>query len=163
MSEWLKEHAWKACVGETLPRVRIPLSPPINLFYRNEFANPEGLVALVQSSRAHLKVQPDHKLVDDRLSTEEFFADVRDGTLPSFSIVDPDFKAYSEENPHDVKQGESFASEVIKRVMHGKGWANTLLICLGIAMAQSGLDFSTLSNFAIASSNCFRSDVTASL
>src|SRR4051812_30009686 len=29
MSEWLKEHAWKACVGETLPRVRIPLSPPI--------------------------------------------------------------------------------------------------------------------------------------
>src|SRR6218665_1854741 len=26
MSEWLKEHAWKACVGETLPRVRIPLS-----------------------------------------------------------------------------------------------------------------------------------------
>src|SRR6266850_788503 len=32
MSEWLKEHAWKACVGETLPRVRIPLSPPSNLF-----------------------------------------------------------------------------------------------------------------------------------
>src|SRR5262245_55373655 len=28
MSEWLKEHAWKACVGETVPRVRIPLSPP---------------------------------------------------------------------------------------------------------------------------------------
>ena len=31
MSEWLKEHAWKACVGETLPWVRIPLSPPINV------------------------------------------------------------------------------------------------------------------------------------
>ena len=28
MSEWLKEHAWKACVGQTLPWVRIPLSPP---------------------------------------------------------------------------------------------------------------------------------------
>src|SRR5438876_4346926 len=28
MSEWLKEHAWKACVGATLPWVRIPLSPP---------------------------------------------------------------------------------------------------------------------------------------
>src|SRR2546427_3555765 len=35
MSEWLKEHAWKACVGETLPRVRIPLSPPSNLFLSN--------------------------------------------------------------------------------------------------------------------------------
>ena len=32
MSEWLKEHAWKACVGETLPWVRIPLSPPIAVF-----------------------------------------------------------------------------------------------------------------------------------
>ena len=31
MSEWLKEHAWKACVGETLPWVRIPLSPPTSL------------------------------------------------------------------------------------------------------------------------------------
>ena len=31
MAEWLKAHAWKACVGETLPRVRIPLSPPIRI------------------------------------------------------------------------------------------------------------------------------------
>src|SRR5262245_11041102 len=38
MSEWFKEHAWKACVGETLPRVRIPLSPPANLFYLHDFA-----------------------------------------------------------------------------------------------------------------------------
>ena len=28
MSERLKEHAWKACVLATVPRVRIPLSPP---------------------------------------------------------------------------------------------------------------------------------------
>jgi hypothetical protein len=28
MSEWLKEHAWKACVQEIVPRVRIPFSPP---------------------------------------------------------------------------------------------------------------------------------------
>ena len=35
MSEWLKEHAWKACVGETLPRVRIPLSPPFPHFVRS--------------------------------------------------------------------------------------------------------------------------------
>ena len=30
MSEWLREHAWKACVEtwESLPWVRIPLFPP---------------------------------------------------------------------------------------------------------------------------------------
>ncbi len=31
MSERFKEHAWKACIGETLSGVRIPLSPPVNL------------------------------------------------------------------------------------------------------------------------------------
>src|SRR6201988_2087949 len=47
MSEWLKEHAWKACVGETLPRVRIPLSPPTNLFYRDESAVSVDPVAIM--------------------------------------------------------------------------------------------------------------------
>ncbi len=31
MSEWSKEHAWKACVRESVPRVRIPLSPPFEI------------------------------------------------------------------------------------------------------------------------------------
>ncbi|WP_218647248.1 hypothetical protein, partial [Burkholderia pseudomallei] len=25
---WFKSHAWKACIGESLSGVRIPLSPP---------------------------------------------------------------------------------------------------------------------------------------
>ena len=35
MAEWLKAHAWKACIGETLSRVRIPLSPPLERFTFN--------------------------------------------------------------------------------------------------------------------------------
>ena len=31
MAEWLKAHAWKACIGETLSRVRIPVSPPFRI------------------------------------------------------------------------------------------------------------------------------------
>ena len=31
VAEWLKAHAWKACKGVTLSRVRIPLSPPLIL------------------------------------------------------------------------------------------------------------------------------------
>jgi phospholipase C len=60
--------------------------------------------------------------------TDRFFADAARGTLPAFSIVDPDFDSYSEENPQDIRKGESFAAEVINRVMHGKGWPHTLLI-----------------------------------
>jgi phospholipase C len=62
--------------------------------------------------------------------TEQFFEDADQGALPAISLVDPDFKDYSEENPQDIQKGESFAAEVIKRVMHGKGWASTLLIWL---------------------------------
>ena len=29
VAEWLKAHAWKVCLRETVTRVRIPLSPPI--------------------------------------------------------------------------------------------------------------------------------------
>ena len=61
-------------------------------------------------------------------SIEQFFADADSGRLPSFCIVDPDFRTFSEENPQDIRKGESFAAEVINRVMHGPGWADTLLI-----------------------------------
>jgi phospholipase C len=60
--------------------------------------------------------------------TDQFFTDADNGKLPAFSIVDPDFDVYSEENPQDIRKGESFAAEVINRVMHGKGWPDTLLI-----------------------------------
>jgi phospholipase C len=59
---------------------------------------------------------------------DQFFEDADAGRLPAFCIVDPDFDQFSEENPQDVRKGESFAAEVISRVMHGKGWADTLLI-----------------------------------
>jgi phospholipase C len=61
-------------------------------------------------------------------SIDRFFADADSGNLPSFCIVDPDFRTFSEENPQDIRKGESFAAEVISRVMHGPGWADTLLI-----------------------------------
>jgi phospholipase C len=61
-------------------------------------------------------------------STDDLFVDAEAGTLPSFSIVDPGFDTYSEENPQDIRKGESFAAEVINRVMHGRGWPRTLLI-----------------------------------
>jgi phospholipase C len=60
--------------------------------------------------------------------TPQFFADAAAGTLPSVSIVDPDFDAYSEENPQDISLGESFAGAVINAVMNGPGWESTLLL-----------------------------------
>jgi hypothetical protein len=40
VAEWFKAHAWKACVGLPLPRVRIPPSPPAQdseyVFYKTK-------------------------------------------------------------------------------------------------------------------------------
>ena len=43
MAEWLKAHAWKACVRETVPWVRIPLSPPVS-WHDNKLRHINGLV-----------------------------------------------------------------------------------------------------------------------
>lgn len=61
---------------------------------------------------------------------ERFFQHAATGTLPSVSIVDPDFELYSEENPQNIQLGEGFAAAVINAVMHGPGWPHTLLIWL---------------------------------
>src|SRR5215475_5975310 len=54
MSEWFKEHAWKACVGETLPRVRIPLSPPpsVAALRRSRLEWSSGIARLAQQLAA---------------------------------------------------------------------------------------------------------------
>ncbi len=44
MAERLKAHAWKACIGEALSRVRIPLSPPDDPFsHFKSFGAPYGI------------------------------------------------------------------------------------------------------------------------
>lgn len=44
VAEWLKAHAWNACIWETISRVRIPLSPPH--FLRIIFSmSPEAVIA----------------------------------------------------------------------------------------------------------------------
>ena len=60
----------------------------------------------------------------------EFWTAAASGTLPSVSIVDPDFETTSEENPQDIAAGQRFAARVIRAVMAGQGWPHTLLIWL---------------------------------
>ena len=68
------------------------------------------------------------RCVNHLRTTPQFFADAAKGTLPSVSIVDPDFGAYSEENPQDIALGESFSCAVVNAVMNGPAWESTLLL-----------------------------------
>jgi phospholipase C len=64
------------------------------------------------------------------LPTGRFFRQAERGELPSVSIVDPDFVTYSEENPQDIRTGESFAASVIEAVLSSPCWPRTLLLWL---------------------------------
>jgi phospholipase C len=58
----------------------------------------------------------------------QFYSDAAAGTLPFFSLVDPNFETESEENPQDLRRGEQVAAKVINAVTHSPNWAKTLLI-----------------------------------
>jgi hypothetical protein len=52
VAEWLKAHAWKACIRETVSRVRIPPHPPPSL--------DKHLISLIYSDLLNLQpiIQP---------------------------------------------------------------------------------------------------------
>ncbi len=61
----------------------------------------------------------------------EFLTDAKNGTLPSFSLIDPDFIPYmgnSEGEGDDIQFGDQFLAQVVNAVMHGPKWSNTLLV-----------------------------------
>ncbi len=57
-----------------------------------------------------------------------FFADAENGTLPFYSLVEPNYSTTSEENPQNIVNGEKFAASVIDAVMSGPQWPGTVLI-----------------------------------
>ena len=58
----------------------------------------------------------------------DFFSAAAAGTLPGFSLVEPNYGLSSEEDPQNITLGEQFAASVVNAVMNGPGWENTLLI-----------------------------------
>jgi phospholipase C len=81
----------------------------------------------------------------------EFYGDCAAGTLPAYSLVDPDFgltdvvgglvpgepvppvvraQGEDEENPQNIRYGEAFVARVVNAVMQSPAWDKTLLVWL---------------------------------
>jgi phospholipase C len=58
----------------------------------------------------------------------DFYTDAANGTLPSLSLVEPNYSTQSEEDPQNIVVGEQFAAGVISAVMTGPAWDKTVLI-----------------------------------
>jgi phospholipase C len=67
-------------------------------------------------------------ITDKFVKMEQFFDDAAAGTLPQFSMLDPNYSVQSEENPQNVQYGDQYLSDVVKAVIHGPQWPHTLLI-----------------------------------
>lgn len=61
-------------------------------------------------------------------SIAEFYADAAAGTLPSFSLIEPNYMYQSEEDPQDVQFGDLFMGDVVNAVMSSPKWHSTMLI-----------------------------------
>jgi phospholipase C len=59
---------------------------------------------------------------------EQFFADARAGTLPAFSLLDPDYGTQSQEDPQNIVLGEAFLARAVRALASGRAWLKTLLI-----------------------------------
>ena len=58
----------------------------------------------------------------------QFFTDAKAGTLPQFSLLDPDFGTQSQENPQNLAVGEGFLGQVIDALRSSPLWRKTLFI-----------------------------------
>lgn len=75
-----------------------------------------------------LPLLEDHALSSGLAHIDEFYLDAAAGTLPSFSLVEPDYGKQSEEDPQDVQLGDQFLGKVVNAVMSGPNWSSTMLI-----------------------------------
>ena len=58
----------------------------------------------------------------------QFFSDAEAGTLPQFSLLDPDYGTQSQENPQNMAGGEGFLGQVINALRASPLWRKTLFI-----------------------------------
>ena len=59
---------------------------------------------------------------------DRFFTDAEAGTLPTFSLLDPDYGNQSQENPQNIVVGEAFLAKVVNALGSSPLWRKTLLI-----------------------------------
>ncbi|MGH9170401.1 MAG: alkaline phosphatase family protein [Acidimicrobiales bacterium] len=58
----------------------------------------------------------------------DFYTDCANGSLPQFSLVDPNFSVTSEEDPQDVQKGDVFLAGVVNAVMSSPSWDRILFM-----------------------------------
>ncbi|MCC6521370.1 MAG: alkaline phosphatase family protein [Polyangiaceae bacterium] len=59
---------------------------------------------------------------------EDFFRDAREGTLPSFALIDPDFWSSDMHPPHSLALGEVLLGAIVRALQESPQWSRSLLV-----------------------------------
>lgn len=59
---------------------------------------------------------------------DDFFSAAANGSLPSFSLIDPDFEASDDHPAHNVQRGQAFVASVYQALAQSPAWNKTLFI-----------------------------------
>ena len=118
--------------GEIVPDLSLPLPGNGTIFntldlHRISWAN--------YSDGSLTSVTPELFPVDDTLSEQshkrsfaQFYADAAAGTLPAFSLLDPNYGTESQENPQNMVVGEGVLAKVVNALGASPLWPRTLFI-----------------------------------
>jgi phospholipase C len=60
--------------------------------------------------------------------TAQFLTDAAGGTLPQFSLVEPDYSTQSQENPQNIAVGEAFLAGIVNALGASPQWKRSLLV-----------------------------------
>ncbi len=71
-------------------------------------------------------IRDNPKMMDHLVSENDFYADLKNGTLPQVSWLIPDFQD-SEHPPEPIKQGMWYVTRLINAVMRSPYWKNTAI------------------------------------
>jgi phospholipase C len=80
------------------------------------------------SPLVYISLASDTSITENFVKMAEFYKDAAAGTLPQFSMLEPNYTIQSEENPQDVQYGDQYLCDVVNAVLQGPQWSNTLMI-----------------------------------
>ena len=58
----------------------------------------------------------------------DFFTDAKNGTLPNFSVIEPDFFASDDHPSHNIQRGQAFVASIYKAIAESPQWSKTLFV-----------------------------------
>ncbi len=61
---------------------------------------------------------------------ESFFSDAQAGTLPNFSLIDPDFHLNDDHPPRNIKFGQAFLASIYQALAASPQWSRSLLLII---------------------------------